>query len=68
MNELLTYGMMLQLHIVAYVQYVIMLIELQNAKSGPTQCLRGKYLEKFLNQLQKIMVTGEYKQTQNWMS
>ena len=27
--------MMLQLHIVAYVQYVITLIELQNAKSGP---------------------------------
>ena len=28
-----------------------------------SQCLRGKYLETFLDQLKKIMVTGESKQT-----
>jgi hypothetical protein len=28
-----------------------------------TLCLRGKYLGKFLDQLKKIMVTGELKQT-----
>jgi hypothetical protein len=33
-NELLTYGTMLQSLIVAYVQYVTMLVELQKAKPG----------------------------------
>ena len=34
-NELLTSGIMLDSLTVLYVQYVTMLIELQNAKSGP---------------------------------
>ena len=35
MKELLTYDIMLDSLIVAYVQYMIMLIDLQSAKSGP---------------------------------
>ena len=30
-----------------------------NNNNKDSQCLRGKYLEKFLDQLKKIMVTGE---------
>jgi len=42
MNELLTYGIMLDLLMVTYVQYVIMLINLQKVLSQDLTCLCSK--------------------------
>jgi hypothetical protein len=41
-NELVTYGIMLDLLILAYVQFVIMLTELQKVLSWELKCLFGK--------------------------
>ena len=41
-NDLLTYGIMLDLLILAYVQFMIMLVELQKALSQELKCLCSK--------------------------
>ena len=41
-NELLTYGMMLELLMVAYIQYVIMLIDFQKVLIQYLKCLCSK--------------------------
>jgi len=41
-NELLTYGIMLDFLILVYIQYVIMVIELQKVPSQDLKCLCSK--------------------------